>query len=206
MTEQPGQPPQPPQPPTGAPAPPPTGAPAPPQAAAYPPAPAQAAAPSAGGLSEGYGVKTPMGRAILFSIISFGIWTIWWFYVNKKRFDRELGKDEATLHTAGLFVPILSFVIIYWFWRDVNDLRQRLGMEEMPVVLYLVLAIFGLQWIAYPLVLPKINEYWDRRSNGLATESQVTGGEKIVVGIGVAFWVFWLLIIVIVIIAAVASS
>jgi hypothetical protein len=211
MTEQPpppgGTPPPVPPPgqPEGTPAPgPPVGAPAP--GAGQPPVAAPAGAPSAGGLSEGYGVKTPMGRAILFSILSFGLWTIWWFYVNKKRLDQELGKDEAVLHTAGLFVPILNFVILYWFWRDLNDLRQRLQMEEVPVVLYLVLSIFGLQIVAYPMALPKFNEYWDRRSGGQATESVVSGGEKVVVGIGIGIFALYLLIILIIIIAAVASS
>jgi hypothetical protein len=172
-----------------------------PPAAAVPQAPV---APGAGALSQGYALKTPMGRAILFSILSFGIWTIWWFYVTRKRLDQELGhgRDDAALHTVLLFVPIASFFSIYWLWRDLDLLRRQHALPEIPVVAYVVLAVLGLNVISFVLALPKFNEYWDVRTGGQATDAQVTTAEKAIVGIGIAFWVLWVLLIALVIVIA----
>jgi len=53
-----------------------------------------------------------------------------------------LQRDEATLHTLGLLVPILNFFIIFWLWRDLNALRERFGLSEFPAVAYLVGSTF----------------------------------------------------------------
>lgn len=145
-----------------------------------------------------------MGRAVLFSILSFGIWTIWWFYVSRKRLDQELGhgRDDAALHTLLLFVPIASFFSMYWLWRDLDLLRRQQGLQEIPVVVYVVLAVIGLNVVSFVLALPNFNEYWGRRSGGQATDAPVTTGEKVIVGIGIAFWVFWVLVIALVIVVA----
>jgi hypothetical protein len=143
-----------------------------------------------------------------FSILSFGVYGFYWFHVTRKQLDGELGqaRDDATLHTFGLVVPILNYFILYWLWRDMSALRERIGQSGFPVGGYVVGAIF-LAPVFYSLVLVKLNEYWDARTQGLATDAPVTTGEKVAVGIGAAFWVLWVLIIVLsIIIAIVAGS
>jgi len=178
--------------------------PQPPTPAAYPtPAYAPVPAPAA----QLYAVKTPLGRAIGFSILSWGIWTIWWFYVNRRRLDAELaqGRDDATLHTLGLFVPVLNFFVVYWLWRDMDIMRRHWGMEPLPVVPFLVITILGLSIVTYPLVLQSYNEWWDRRCGGLATDARATTGEKVAVGVGAAFWALWVVLIVVAIVVAASS-
>ena len=160
-----------------------------------------------------HGGKFGLGRAVGFSILSFGLWSYYWFYVTRKDLDLELGgqRDDALLHTLGLLVPILNFFIVYWLWRDISLVRGRAGLSEFSAGGYLVAAILGSfvvigAIVVYGLVLNKLNEYWDRRAGGVAPDRPVATAEKVVVGIGVALLLLYLLIIVIIIIAAVASS
>ena len=162
-------------------------------------------------VDDAYAVKTGLGRAWGFAILSFGFWTYVWFYRQRKLIDGELGhgRDDATLHTLGLLVPILNFFIVYWFWRDVNEVRRRVGLEPFPDVAYIVGSIF-LAPVFYSLALGHVNEYWDVRTQGLASEGRVTSMEKVAIGVGIAIWALFVLTIVvsilIVIIAAGASS
>jgi hypothetical protein len=158
--------------------------------------------------ADAYAVKRGLGRVWGFSILSFGIYGFYWFHVTRKQLDGELGqgRDDATLHTVGLVVPILNYFILFWLWRDLSALRERIGQSGFPAGGYVAGAIF-LAPVFYSLVLVKLNEYWDARTQGLATDAPVTTGEKVAVGIGAAFWVLWVLIIVLsIIIAIVAGS
>jgi hypothetical protein len=150
-----------------------------------------------------------VGRVIGFSILSFGLYTYYWFFVTRKQLNAELGStDDAGLYTAGLLVPVLNIVITYWLWRDIVLLRQRVGLPDFNVVLWIVVSMFVpfAALIVYPMVVNRLNEYWDVRTGGAAVTAPVTSGEKIVLGVGVAFWVIFLLIIAVAIIAALASN
>ena len=154
-------------------------------------------------------IKRGVGRVIGFSILSFGIYTYYWFYVTRKQLNSELGStDDAGLYTAGLLVPILNIIITYWLWRDLNVLRQRVrGLPEFNVILWLVLSMFVpfAVLVIYPMVVNRLNEYWDVRTQGAAVTAPVTTGEKIV-GIGLAFWALFALIIMIAIVVAASTS
>jgi hypothetical protein len=157
--------------------------------------------------SDAYAVKHSLGRAWGFSLLSFGIWGYWWFYVTRKLLDGEKGegRDDAVLHTFGLFVPILNFFILYWLWRDISQLRTRVGLQDFPAGAYIAGAIF-IAPVMYSVVLVKLNEYWDARTQGLASDAPVTTGEKVAVGIGLVFLALWLLLIVISIVVAISTG
>ncbi len=177
---------------------------------ALPPGYAQPPAPTGGGPAFGeLAIKRGVGRVIGFSILSFGIYGYYWFYVTRKQINGEVAStDDAGLYTAGLLVPILNVVITYWLWRDISLLRQRVGLPDFNVVLWIVLATFVpfAALIIYPMVVNRLNEYWDVRTGGAAVTAPVATGEKIVLGVGLAIWSLFALIIVIAIVAAVASS
>jgi hypothetical protein len=157
--------------------------------------------------AEAYAVKRGLGRCIGFSALSFGAWSFYWFYVNRRLLDGELaqGRDDALLHTLGLFVPVLNVFITYWLWRDLNALRRRIGLPEFPVVPYTVGAIF-LAPVFYCIVLSEVNEYWNVRLPGWAREAPVTTAEKVVIGIGIGIWVLWLAVIALTILLLVLSE
>ena len=202
MTDEPGTP--------GALPPPPDPPPAQP-AAAVPPGYAQPVAPpgGAGPMVGELAIKRGVGRVIGFTILSPFIYPYYWFFVTRKQLNSELGStDDAGLYTAGLLVPILNIIIIYWLWRDIDALRRRVGMPEFNVILWLVLSAFVpfAAIVFYPMVVSRLNEYWDVRTQGAAITAPVTSGEKFVVAIGAAFWALIVLGIGAIAIAASASS
>jgi hypothetical protein len=163
-----------------------------PEAPARTPAQAAPAAPSAAPGGEPLAIKRSVIRALGFGVLSFGLYNFYWFYVTRKEASRELGTDDdAALQTAGLLVPVLNWVITYWLWRDINRLRARVGLSEFSIPLYLVLSIIGLMVIFYALVVSHLNEYWDRRTGGRATNAPVTRNEKLVVAAGALLWLVW---------------
>jgi len=154
-----------------------------------------------------YAVKYPGGRVWLFSIFSFGLYTFYWFYRNRRLLDGEYGdRDDAVLHTCGLLVPVLGYFITYWLWRDLNELRLRQGLPEFSVAGYLVGTILGLGPIFYSLALGQTNEYWDARTAGHAVDAPVTTEEKVIVGIGAAFFALFMLFFIVAILIAVLAG
>jgi hypothetical protein len=164
--------------------------------------PAQTAYPA-----EAYAVKRPLGRTFGFTVLSFGGYAYYWFYATRRLLDWEFasGRDQSVLHTLGLLVPVLNFFVTWWLWRDLNLLRTRVGLPEFPAVAYLIGSIF-LAPVFYCLVLNRVNEYWDVRTQGLATEAPVSTAEKVIVGLGAGAWALFLLLIVIAVIVAIALS
>jgi hypothetical protein len=185
----------------------PAGTPTPSPAVGYPAAPGPVAAPPA--VAYGYPIKRPLGRVFGLSILSFGLYGFYWFYATRKQLNQELGKTEdAGLYTAGLVVPILNYFIIYWLWRDLNELRVRGGLAPFNAVAYILLAIFVpfAVIVVYALVANRLNEYWDVRTAGQATDAPVTTAEKVIVAVGALFWLFLALIVVIILIVAASSG
>ena len=54
-----------------------------------------------------YAVKYSLGRAWVYSMLSVGLWTAYWFYVNRRLFDGETarGRDDAVLTRSGSTCP-----------------------------------------------------------------------------------------------------
>lgn len=170
----------------------------PPDQAQTPPAAAQPA--------EGYAVKWPLARVIGFTILSLGIYQFYWFYITRKWITQQIGgNDNVGLQTLGLIVPILNFVIIYWLWRDISALRERVGLSPMNVSVYVIVYILGALFlplvnvVILVLVLQALNEYWDASTNGQAVDKPTTSGELMATFIP-------LVVIVLVIVVAVAAG
>lgn len=166
--------------------------------------PAAGARPAA---NDPWAVKRSLGRCWGSSVLSFGLWQFFWFHNYRKLLDGEMGerRDDALLHTFGLLVPILSYFIIYWLWRDLNILRGRVGLPEFPVGLYVVGAIF-LAPLSYSFANQRLNEYWDVRSQGHAGDAPVTTGEKVFIGIGMGLFLLYVAFIVLTLVVAVNKS
>jgi hypothetical protein len=141
-----------------------------------------------------YAVKYSLGRAWIYSMLSVGLWTGYWFYVTRRLFDGEAGRgrDDALLHTLGLYVPVLNFFILYWLYRDLSELRQRVGLPELPVPAYVLGGAF-LQPVVYSIALGKVNEFWDVRTQGHATEAPTPAAEKAIIAVGACFWILCIL-------------
>jgi hypothetical protein len=197
-----------PQPPYGQPQPPPAQPPAAPPPAAPPPAqqppaqPPQPVQPAAAAAVEGWAVKRSVVRVVL--LLFGGTYIFYWFYKTRPKVTAELGThDNVTGQTWGLLVPILNWFIIYWLLRDIAEVRRRMGMpNDLDAVVMLVIWIF-VSPAGIGLSQNQLNEYWDRRSNGYATDAPLTFAEVLA---AVALWIVFILLAVIVVIIAVAVS
>jgi hypothetical protein len=152
-----------------------------------------------------YAVKYDLGRAWGYSLVSFGTWTFYWFYVTRRLLDGEVGRgrDDALLHTLGLLVPVLNAFVLYWLYRDLDEVRRRAGVPGLSVAGYVAGGIVAAP-IIYSIALGKVNEFWDVRTQGLATEAPVTGGEKAIVVVGAALWILWALSLVLLLVLLIA--
>jgi hypothetical protein len=164
-----------------------------------PPAGVPAVGPAAGELA----IKRSLVRCAVATVLSFGVYSFWWFYQYRRRVSAELGKaDDAGLHTAGLLVPFLNYYIIYLLWNDISEVRVRVGLSEIPAVAYVIGAIFVAP-VFYGIVNAQLNEYWDRRTGGRAIDAPWTSGERLATLLPLlAFGGFLLLMVIIVGLAA----
>jgi hypothetical protein len=147
-----------------------------------------------------YAVKYGLGRAWGYSALTVGAWLLFWFHRTRKLLDGELGqgRDDALLHSIGLLVPVWNIFVLYWLYRDLDELRRWHGLPEIPVAAYVAGGALA-PAIVYSVALGKVNEFWDVRTQGLATDASTTGGEKVLLAIGVVIWVLgsvWLVLIV----------
>jgi hypothetical protein len=143
-----------------------------------------------------YGVKFSQRRAWGLSVITCGVWAVWWLHGTRRRFDAELGngRDDALKHSLLYFVPIANYFVIYWLWRDLDALRQRVGLPPMPVLGYVLGAVL-LAPVFFTIVLNRYNEYWDVRLEGRAMRAPVTTSEKVAIAVGVVVFLLYMVLI-----------
>ena len=69
-------------------------------------------------------------RLVLLSILSLGIYDIYWFFRNWKHLksNKDLNISPGW-RTVGLFVPIYNVVLIYRQFRNIRDLARGVGCE-----------------------------------------------------------------------------
>jgi hypothetical protein len=95
-------------------------------------------------------------------------------------------------------VPVWNIFVLYWLYRDLDELRRWHGLPEIPVAAYVAGGALA-PAIMYSVALRKVNEFWDVRTQGLATDASTTGGEKVLLAIGAVIWVLgsvWMVLIV----------
>lgn len=96
--------------------------------------------------------KRNVALAIIFSIITLGIYAVYWFVCLTNDSNR-LAPDEATASGGlALLFNVITFGIygIYWYYK----LGKKVGASESA---YLLLGLFGFGIIAYALAQSKIN-------------------------------------------------
>jgi hypothetical protein len=164
--------------------------------------PPKVAQPGAVAAVEGWAVKRGIVRVVL--LIFGGTYLFYWFYKTRPKVTAELGTyDNVTGQTWGLLVPILNWFIIYWLLRDIAEVRRRMGMpNDLDAVVMLVIWIF-VSPAGIGLSQNQLNEYWDRRSNGYATDAPLTFAEVLA---AFALWIFFIVLAIVIVIIAVAVS
>lgn len=102
---------------------------------------------------------------IIFTIITCGIYGIYWFIVMTNEMNEMAPNDYATSGGMALLWTILTCGIysIYWNYKmgiKINEVEQReTGTNGSNHILFLVLVIFGLGIINYCIIQSKLNAH-----------------------------------------------
>ena len=91
----------------------------------------------------------PWWQVIIFSIISYGVWTLYWFYCTRKQVSGfvETNREDPGLQTFGYMVPIWQVWVVRNMWRDINGITQKAGTIGINAKSFTI-------WFAVCLYLP----------------------------------------------------
>lgn len=93
-----------------------------------------------------------LGKQVLFTIITFGIYSIYWWHVTNKQLQAGTDAEfNPTLRTVGLFIPIYNFVVM---WQTAHD--SEAVTDNGGVILFLLFLVFAPA--AWYLIQTGINE------------------------------------------------
>lgn len=114
--------------------------------------------------SGSFPVKRSALRVLVLSIVSLGLYTLYWFYITRTYLNEELGKERSlpqfspamqTFGPLGLLVVIFPLMIILigflflplvviasvvvWFHllKDISRVREKAGLSEISPGLYI---------------------------------------------------------------------
>lgn len=109
--------------------------------------------------------KRSIPKAIIFSIITCGIYAIYWIYKLTGEAHELAG--EQTTATGGMVI-LYTFITcgiygIYWVYKmgvTANMAKEKRGLrnDDSTPVIYLVLSIFGLAIVSYALIQDGLND------------------------------------------------
>jgi len=121
-------------------------------------------------------IKKGWLRVLLLSIFSLGFYQIYWYYTTSKLVKHFLKEDYSPgWRTVGLFVPILSWFMIYYLIDDISRLQEEADIESLISPGWmLVLAIFTKGSI-YPAVTQnEFDQYLDIKTGNGASFSRIS--------------------------------
>ena len=93
----------------------------------------------------------PWWQVIIFSIISSGVWTFYWFYCTRKQVSGLVGGwNDPGLETFGYMVPIWQVWVVRNMWRDIDGVAQEAGTIGINAKSYTI-------WFAICAYVPLVN-------------------------------------------------
>lgn len=105
-------------------------------------------------------VKRSIPLAVIFSIITCGIYNIYWMVKINDEVNYLSGDTQAT---SGVVVVLLGIVTcglyyLYWWYKMGEKCDRIKGMGGSSGIFYLILSILGLSIVNYCLAQDTINK------------------------------------------------
>ena len=114
------------------------------------------------GYMEG-GTNRNIALCIVLSIITCGIYSLYWMYVLNNELNQMSGDTGDTSGGMVILFSIITCGIYGWYWvykmgGKVDAIKQRMGLKgtDSPI-LFLILAILGLAIVDFALMQDTIN-------------------------------------------------
>ena len=116
------------------------------------------------------GVTRSVAGLIIFSILTCGIYHLYWLYVTNNEVNEYLCEED----TSGGMVLIFSIITcgiytIYWYYKMGKKLQAVQCRAFSKVnsnsnddsILYLLLAIFGFAIVSSAIIQSNLNKVWE---------------------------------------------
>ena len=107
--------------------------------------------------------KRNLALCVIFSIITFGIYAIFWFIKINNDANELANPPKKTSGGVAFLLTLITFGLygIYWSYKMGKQLDSALEQRNMPpkngAVLYLILSVIGLGFVAWILMQNSIN-------------------------------------------------
>lgn len=117
--------------------------------------------------TPGYGVGSNLGiesrnipLALIFSIITCGLYAIYWLIMLNDEINQLAGETDATTGGMVFLFSVITCGLyhLYWLFKMGERCERIKGVGGSLHVLFLVLGIFGFGLIAYCLIQDTINK------------------------------------------------
>lgn len=102
---------------------------------------------------------------ILLSVVTCGIYGLYWFYCIVNDFNTVTGNTQGTSAGKVVLFSVLTCGIYGWVWlyragEKIDEMKTSAGMPSSnTAVLYLLLAIFELAIVDYALIQTELNKF-----------------------------------------------
>ncbi len=103
-----------------------------------------------------------VAAVIIFSIITCGIYAIYWYYITMRDVNAYLQVSDMDSGIELILVILVPFYSIYWLYKyakragDAHN-KAGLGLKD-DAVICLVLSIFGLGIVSIAILQSTLNE------------------------------------------------
>ena len=111
---------------------------------------------------------------IIFSIITLGIYAIYWFYTIMEDMNKLLDREYLSsilLILLSIICPPVAWYVLYKVDAGLVDLCRREGIpyKENFILWLLLTLVFGVgMFVAMFQITGAFNDIWNKRSDGLA--------------------------------------
>ncbi len=115
------------------------------------------------GVPVGIGKNRNIALCIIFSLITCGIYGIYWMYVLNEEINGLSGETNATGGGLVIVFTIITCGIYGWYWlykmgERADVIKQNIGQSpSSSSILFLIFGIFGLGIVAYAMMQDTIN-------------------------------------------------
>ena len=105
-----------------------------------------------------------IGICILLSIVTCGIYGLYWFVVLTDDINQESGETDATSGGMSLLLTIVTCNIYGWFWaykmgEKIDAIKTKNGQSTgNSSILFLLLQLCGLGIVSYAIMQDTINK------------------------------------------------
>ena len=111
--------------------------------------------------------KRSIVTAIILSIVTCGIYSIYWFIVLTNDMNKASGRTSDTSGGMAFVLTLVTCGIYEYYWAyKIGEKRDIVAGEKgSSGIIYLVLSLFGFGIVAYCLAQDALNKSVDRAAN-----------------------------------------